>query len=234
MERKEHPVPVIEKSGGDVLEFLDSGGNPFKPSGSVKYQLVAEDGSVIKEGTIDENSNTISLAGVAAKSFKVLVDSHFVTEVKGIESPEEESEEAPVERFEIIARPTPAGELEEGFESFEDEQFQESIEEGSDNDSNASGSSDNSDDNGEDDQKSSDESGEEESASKDDESTEDNTDESETKSEDSESDSGSTEETESTDSDPENKEDSSEEDHEDSDRDEDSGSNGDEDVNGES
>jgi clumping factor B len=103
MERKEHPVPVIQK-GGEVLEFLDSEGNPFKPSGSVKYQLIAEDGSILSEGTLDENSNTVSLSGVSSKTFKVMVDSHFVVEISGVKALDEESGE-PVEQIDELVIP---------------------------------------------------------------------------------------------------------------------------------
>lgn len=103
MERKEHPVPVIKK-GGEVLEFLDSEGNPFKPSGSVKYQLVGEDDSVLSEGTIDEDSNKISLSGISSKTFKVILDGHFIVEIDGAETPEEESD-GPVEQIDELVIP---------------------------------------------------------------------------------------------------------------------------------
>ncbi len=146
MERKEHPVPVIEK-GGEVLEFLDAVGNPFKPSGSVKYQLIDEDGSVLSEGTIDEDSNKISLSGVSSKTFKVIVDSHFIVEVKGAETPEEESE-GPVEQIDELTIPPSTSDPDDDLDLPEDFDADQSVEpdSASDSDADAEGQSQDGDD----------------------------------------------------------------------------------------
>ncbi len=92
MERKEHPVPVIQAGGGD-LEFLDSDGNPFKPDEPVHYQIVGEDGSILKEGDLTSDENKVSTADLGTKKFAVFVDNFIVGETEGFE-PLQESVEA--------------------------------------------------------------------------------------------------------------------------------------------
>ncbi len=137
MERKEHPVPVISASG-DSLEVLDAEGNPYKPDGPVKYQIIGEDGSTLKEGTL-EDTNLIPLEGVSTKTFRVVLENHFVLDVKGFESPEEEATEEPIQPTDEDDEPLPSGDLEEFEEykgSFEEDAQYSETDDSSDEDSN--------------------------------------------------------------------------------------------------
>lgn len=87
VQRKEHPVPTI--SAGDVLEVVDSDGNPFAPSEPTNYRLVDEDDSTLKEGTL-QDTNIISLKEIETRRFRVLLESYVVTDTKGFEAPERE------------------------------------------------------------------------------------------------------------------------------------------------
>lgn len=143
MERKEHPVPVITGSG-DSLEVLDADGNPYIPDGPVKYQILGEDGSTLKEGTL-EDTNLIPLEGVTTKSFRVVLENHFVLDVKGFESPEEEASEGPIQSSDEDDEPLPNGDLEEFEEyegSFEDDAQYAETDEGSEADSDKESDSD--------------------------------------------------------------------------------------------
>jgi len=85
MERKEHPVATIS-GGGKVLKLLDPDGNPYTPPVPVDYQILDEDGEVLKQGTV-KDTDEIPLDDVSATSFRVMIDSHLVLNTKGFESP---------------------------------------------------------------------------------------------------------------------------------------------------
>jgi hypothetical protein len=159
VERKEHQVPVMSASG-DSLEVLDAEGNPYKPDGPVKYQIIGEDGSTLKEGTL-EDTNLIPLDGVTTKTFRVVLENHFVLDVKGFEEPEEEATEGPIEPGDEEDEPLPSGDLEEFEEyegSFEDDaQYPETSEDsGEDSKQEPEGENDQSDDESKDSEESSD------------------------------------------------------------------------------
>lgn len=61
---------------------------PPKPT---NYQIVDEEGNILKEGTL-EGTNIIHLSGIETRRFKVLLDSYVVTQSEGYESPQSEEE----------------------------------------------------------------------------------------------------------------------------------------------
>src|SRR5258708_7960371 len=83
MEPKEYPIPTFSGKAGS-LEFLDSDGNPFRPSQPVVYKIIGEDGGILKDGTI-EDDNVISLEDIPTRKFRVVVDSYVVAETEGFQ-----------------------------------------------------------------------------------------------------------------------------------------------------
>lgn len=117
VEQKEYPVPVFS-ARENSLEFLDSDGNPFNPSGPLKYSIIGDDGSTLKEGTL-QDSNIVTLEGVTAKSFRVIIDSHFVVRIEGIETPDEEAD-SPVEQIDRLVIPPSSDVPDDDFQILED------------------------------------------------------------------------------------------------------------------
>ncbi len=95
MERKEHPVATIS-GGGKVLKLLDPDGNPYTPPEPVDYQILDEDGGVLKEGTV-KDTDEIPLDDVSATSFRVMIDSHLVLDTKGFDSPVEDENQKTID-----------------------------------------------------------------------------------------------------------------------------------------
>jgi hypothetical protein len=81
-----------EEPGEDMFEFLDADGNPFKPEEPVGFKLVDEDGTVLKEGTIQDSSK-ISLKGIESRKFSVIVESYDISDAKGFDLIEREGQE---------------------------------------------------------------------------------------------------------------------------------------------
>jgi hypothetical protein len=90
MERKEHAVPTMS-GGGKVLRLLDPDGNPYTPPDPVDYQILDEDGEILKEGTI-KDTDEIPLDDISTTNFRVMIDSHLVLDTQGFESPGEDDE----------------------------------------------------------------------------------------------------------------------------------------------
>lgn len=57
----------------DVLEILDSEGNPLKPSQPLKYKIISLGGKILTEGNLAEG-NTISLKGIDTRVFHVEIE----------------------------------------------------------------------------------------------------------------------------------------------------------------
>jgi hypothetical protein len=113
VDQKEYAVDDFAPEGEHSLEFVDSDGSPFNPSGPVKYSIVDDEGSTLQEGTID-GSNIIPLNGVTAKTFQVIVDSHFIVEIEGMD--EQQQADSPVEQIDDLVIPHSSDHPDEEFE----------------------------------------------------------------------------------------------------------------------
>ena len=90
MEQKQYSVDDFEFRIHS-LQVVDADGNPIDTSEPVAYKLVDEDGSVLKEGTL-EGDNIISLDGVETRKFKVEFETLDVTDTEGFEHIDEDED----------------------------------------------------------------------------------------------------------------------------------------------
>jgi hypothetical protein len=79
-------------SEGDIFELLDANGNPFKPDKPVHYEIIGEDGKVLKEGTLS-GDNTISLKDIGTSKFSFYIDNYEGFDYSDSEIDESESAE---------------------------------------------------------------------------------------------------------------------------------------------
>ena len=92
MEQKEYSVTDFE-SRIHSLQVVDADGNPIVTSEPVAYKLVAEDGSILKEGKLD-GDNIISLDDVDTRKFRVEFETLDVTDTDGFEHIDEDEEQS--------------------------------------------------------------------------------------------------------------------------------------------
>jgi len=93
-EQKEYRVEDF--GTGKILQLLDSDGNKYIPDEPVDYKIIDEDGSIVKQGTI-QNVSEISLDGVESEKFRILISGHVALAKDGFEEPEDEKAQTPPE-----------------------------------------------------------------------------------------------------------------------------------------